>query len=55
MVLKGEEALECEVYVNWMSRNLIILDVFWTNRVQMGQSVVERWRVGGGLQVPLGP
>ena len=32
-----------------MSRNLNIWDVFWTNKVQMRQSVVGRWRVGGGV------
>ena len=36
-----------------MSRNLNICDVFWTNQVQMRQSVVGRWLVGGGFQMLL--
>ena len=58
ILLDGEEGLECEVcinrYVYRMSRNLNTWDVFWTNEVQMKQSVVGSWRVGGGLQVLLG-
>ena len=41
--------------LNGMSQNLNIWGVFWTNQVQMKQSVVGRWQVGGGLQVPSGP
>ena len=37
-----------------MCRNLNILEVVWTDQVQMMQSLVGRWRVGGGLQVLLG-
>ena len=37
-----------------MSQNLNICYVFWMNQVQMSQSVVGKWQVGGGLQVLLG-
>ena len=51
MMLGGEEGLECDVCINgyvWsISRNLKTWDVFQTNQVQMRQSVVGRWRVGG--------
>ena len=42
-------------FVYSMSRNLNIWGVFWTDHVHMEQSVVGRWRLGGGLQVPFGP
>ena len=38
-----------------MSLNLNIRGVFWTNQAQIGQSLVERWRERGGLEVPSGP
>ena len=47
MLLRGEEGLRWEVCVNGirltMSWNLNTWDVFWTNQVQMRQSVVGRW------------
>ena len=59
MVLSGEGGLDCKVHLDGirlgMSRNLNILGVFWTNQVHMGQSVVGKWQVGGGLHVPSGP
>ena len=40
---------------NWSRYwNSNILDIFLPNQVQMRQCVIERWRVGGGLQVLLG-
>ena len=58
MVLVGEEGLECEVSVDVIRFKHVsefkYFDVFWTNEVQMRQSVVGRWRVGGGFQVLLG-
>ena len=50
--------MECEVSVgcDWkICQNLNTWDVFWINQVQMRQSVVGRWRVGGRLQVSSGP
>ena len=41
--------------VQSISRNLNIWGMFWKNQVHMEQSVVGRWRVGGGSQVPSGP
>ena len=33
-----------------MCQNLNTWDVFWINQMQMRQSVVGMWKVGGGLQ-----
>ena len=52
------EALEGEVCVERMHLGHVsvnIWDVFWTNQVQMRQSVVGRWGVRGGFQMLLGP
>ena len=58
MVLGGEEGVECEVTCmggDWrMRHNFSICDVFWMNQVQMKQSVLGRWQVGGGLHLLLG-
>ena len=46
MVLGGEERLECVVCLDRIRLehiNLNTCDVFWTNYVQMRQSVVGRW------------
>ena len=60
MVMNGEEGLECEVYVDgirleYVSEFKYLGCVLDETQVQMGQNVVGRWRVGGRLQVPLGP
>ena len=59
IVQNGEEKLECEVLVNGMRLehvlNLNKWGVFCMKQVQMRQCVVGRWRVGGKLQVLLGP
>ena len=58
MVMNGEEGLECDICVDGMRLEHVsefnIWSVFWTNQVHTSQSVVERGRVGGGLQVHLG-
>ena len=38
-----------------MFQNLNIWGVFWTNQIQMEQNTVDRWEVGGKLQVPSDP
>ena len=35
-------------------QNLNICNMFWMNHIQMSQSVVERWQLGGELRVLLG-
>ena len=60
MVLNGEEGLECEVHVDgirleYVSRNLNIWSLFWTNQVQMAQNVAGKGRMGRGSQVPSDP
>ena len=43
IILGGEEGLECELVIglDWsMSQNLNTWDVFWTNQVDVRQSVV---------------
>ena len=59
MVLNGEEGLIgviglCRWDAIGVCWNLNTWDVFWMNQVQMRQSAVGRWRVGGGSQVLLG-
>ena len=59
MVLNAEEGLECEVHVDGIRLEPVsefkylrcVMDESGTS----GQNVVERWRVGGRWQVPLGP
>ena len=59
MVLNGEEGLECEVFVDGICLEHVsefkylgcVLDKSGTD----GENIVGKWRVGGGLQVPLGP
>ena len=61
MVLSGEEVLECEVHDNEIQLEnvsefkylLCILEESGTDEAE-SQSVVGRWRVGGGLQILLG-
>ena len=59
MILNGEEGLECEVCRPDSFRACLRIyknfDVFWTNQLQTRPSALGRWRVGGGLQMPLGP
>ena len=47
MVMNEEEGLECEDHMDGILLkhvlNSNIWDVFWTNQVHMGQSVVGRW------------
>ena len=47
MVLNEEERLDYEVHIDWIRLENVsefkYLDAFWTNQVQMGQSVVGRW------------
>ena len=61
MVMNGEKGLDHQSvrftqtgFIQSMSWNSNIWDVFWTNQVQMEQCVVVQWQVGGGLQVPSG-
>ena len=56
-LLGGKEGLECEIHVDGTrleqvsDQNSNICGVFWMNEVQVLQSVIVRWRVGGKLQV----
>ena len=55
MILNGEEGLECEVRVHRVqlehASEFKEMGCVLMNQVLMRQSVVGRWRVGGGLQV----
>ena len=46
--------MECEVYVDGIYLECVsvfkYLGMFSKNQEQMGQSLVGRWRAGGGLQ-----
>ena len=57
MVLSGDEGLEWEVCIDGIHLEHVsefkYLDKFWINQIQMRQSVVGRWQLGGGLQVLL--
>ena len=54
MILNGEVYVDGIRLEHVTEFKYLFKYVLWTNQVQMGQSVVGRWHVVGGLRVPLG-